>query len=114
MLCTFRVHANQILEGMLKPTIPAYKDALETAAVEMQLQSSMTSKPSLRECLSTLLRNADLCASAHAPCVEFVQNESGDTPVPATYHIIRRMMLAQEFPQLRDNLLFSLRATSVE
>lgn len=105
-------HRDQILESILRSSIPAYDEALETAALETQLQSSLDNKPPLRGCLSTLLRNADLCASAHVACVEFLQQKGSSTPVPATYHIIRRMMLAQEFPQLRDDVLRTLQPAS--
>lgn len=41
-----------------------------------------------------------------------MEEKGRSTPLPATYHILRRMMLAQEFLQLRDGLLLSIQAAS--
>jgi hypothetical protein len=104
-------HSTQIIEAILRTSIPAYDKALDLAITEIQLQSSSNEKPLLREYLPTLLRNTDLCASACLAYSDLVEN----APSPATsYYFLRRVGLGYEHKQIRDILLTELRATSRE
>jgi hypothetical protein len=104
---TWLEHSTQIIDTILRSSIPAYEKALDLAITETQLQSSSNEKPSLREYLPTLLRNADLCASA---CLAF-SAICDDDPSPSTsYYLLRRVGLGYGYPQIRDALYAELRA----
>jgi hypothetical protein len=108
---TWQEHSTQIIEAILKTSIPAYEKALDLAITETQLQSSSDEKPSLREYLPTLLRNADLCASACLAYSDLVENAPSP---PTSYYFLRRVGLGYEHKQIRNILLTELRATSRE
>ena len=102
-------HSTQITETILRASIPAYEKALDLAITETQLQSSSDKKPLLRDYLPTLLRNADLCASA---CLAFAAIRDDDPSPSASYYFLRRVGLGYEYPQIRDDLYAELRAMS--
>jgi hypothetical protein len=104
-------HSTQITEAILRRSIPAYEEALDLATTETQLQTSSDEKPSLHEYMPTLLRNADLCASACLAYSAFCE----DAPSPPTsYYFLRRVGLGYEYHQIRDAVYTELRALSRE
>lgn len=104
-------HSTQVIEAILSKSIPAYEDAVSLAATETRLQSSMDHEPSLLQCLPTLLRNADLCASA---CLAYSAFREDAPSPPTSYYYLRRVGLGYEYHQIRDDLYAELRATSRE
>lgn len=104
-------HSNQVIEGILKPSIPAYEAAVDLAFTESRLQSSMRVSPSLYHSLPTLLRNVDLCKSA---CVAYSKFYEHDPLLAETYYFLRRMGLGLQYHQFRDDLYAELRAMSRE
>ena len=104
-------HATQIAETILRTSIPTYEKALDLAITETKLQSSVDGKPSLREYLPTLLRNADLCASA---CLAYSTSRKDAPSPPTSYYFLRRVGLGYEYHQIRDTLYAELKATSRE
>lgn len=104
-------HSTQITETILRRSIPAYEKALDLAITETQVQSSFKKKPPLREYLPTLLRNADLCASACLAFSAFCENAPSP---PTSYYFLRRVGLGYEYHQIRGTLYTELRATSKE
>lgn len=102
-------HSTQIIEAVLKASTLAHREAINLAVTEIQLRFSMHEKPSLPQCLPTLLQNADLCASACSAYSAFC----GDDPSPQkSYYFLRRVGLGYEYHQTRDNLYVELRAMS--
>lgn len=111
-LCSiWREHPTQIIETILRTSIPAYEKALNLAITETQLQSSSDEKPSLRQYLPTLLWNADLCASA---CLAFSDLCENAPSPPTSYYFLRRVGLGYEYKQIRETLYTEFRATSRE
>lgn len=107
-------HSKPIIESILKPTLPAYDEAVQLAYTEVQLEStesSIDSSPSLRECLPTLLRNADLCASV---CLAYSPVCKDATLLAASYYFLRRIGLGFIHYQLRDDIYLELRSMSTE
>lgn len=104
-------HSTQIIEAISRASIPAYEKALDLAITETQLQSSSNEKLSPRESLPTLLRNADLCASACLAYSDFCENAPSP---PTSYYFLRRVGLGYEYYQIRDTLYTELRATPRE
>lgn len=102
-------HTTSIIEAVLRASIPAYEEALDLAVTETQLQCSMQEKPSIRQYLPALLRNADLCASA---CLGFSAHRRDDPSPPKSYYFLRRVSLGYEYHQMRDELYADLRAMS--
>jgi len=93
-------HSTQITEAILRASIPTYEKTLALAITETQLQSSSDEKPSLREYLPTLLRNADLCASA---CLAYLASFE-NAPSPSTsYSFLRRIGLGYEYHQITQS-----------
>lgn len=104
-------HSSQTTEAILRTSIPAYEKALDLAITETRLKSSSKEKPSLREYLPTLIRNADLCASA---CLAYSAFRENAASPPSSYYFLRRVGLGYEYRQIRDTLYTELRATSKE
>lgn len=104
-------HSSQIIETILRASIPAYKKALNLAITETRLQSSSDEKLSIREYLPTLLQNADLCASA---CLAYSASCENAPSTPTSYYFLRRIGLGYGYHQIRDTLYTELRATSKE
>jgi len=107
-------HSEPIIEGMLESSLPAYNEAVQLAFLETRLEStesSIDNPPTLRGCLPTLLRNADLCASvclAYSPVCK-------DATLPAvSYYFLRRISLGFVHYQLRDGIYLELRSMSTE
>lgn len=104
-------HSTHIIETILRTAIPAYDKAVDLAITEIQLQSSSADEPSLRECLPTLLRNANLCASA---CLAYTYLCENAPSPPTSYYFLRRIGLGYEHKQIRNILYTELRAISRE
>jgi len=104
-------HSTQIIDTILRNSIPAYEKALDLAITETQLQSSSDEKPLLREYLPTLLRNADLCASA---CLAHSASFENALSPPTSYYFLRRIGLSYGYHQIRNTMFKELRATSRE
>lgn len=116
-------HTDQIVEDIIKSTSPAAEQAIDCAMTETRLRNSLGAdgRPSLRLWLPNLMRDADLCASAHAACAAYVEpsNHLRKTPMkfpssPAHWYFLRRVRLAFEYPQLRDAVHAELLAASEE
>lgn len=107
-------HSKPIVESILKPTLPAFDEAVQLAYTEVQLEStesSIDSSPSFRGCLPTLLQNADLCASV---CLAY-SSGCKDAALPAvSYYFLRRIGLEIIHYQLRDDIYLELRSMSTE
>jgi hypothetical protein len=107
-------HSEQvIIEKILRPSLPAYDEAVRLAYLETQLESSVDNPPtlSLRNCLPILLRNADLCASlylAYSPVCKHAASPA------VSYYFLRRIGLGFIHYQLRDDLYLELRSMSKE
>jgi hypothetical protein len=112
-----------IVKSIIKSTIPAADLAIDFAITETRLRNSLgdDKQPPLGLWLPNLVRNADLCASAHAACAAYVgppcciTNERRTFPSsPAHWYFLRRVLLAFDYPQLRDALHAELLAASEE
>ena len=107
-------HSKPIIESILKPTLPAYDEAVQLAYTEVQLEStesSIDSSPSFRGCLPTLLRNADLCASV---CLAYSPVCKDATLAAVSCYFLRRIGLGFIHYQLRDDIYLELRSMSTE
>jgi hypothetical protein len=106
-------HSAQIIESILKRSIPAYNEAVTLAFLETRLQSSIAARLSLRRCLPLISRNGDLCASV---CLAYsaVCEDNDTTTLPESYYLLHRIGLESLHHQLRDNLYLELRAMSKE
>lgn len=102
-------HSVQIIEGVLKPSIPAYDEAVALTVLETRVQSSPEHDPTLRLCLPALLRNADLCASV---CLGHSLAREDKPSPPASYYFLRRLALAFDHHQLRDDFYHEIRGMS--
>lgn len=100
-------HSNQVIRGILKPSIPAYEAAIDLALTEAKLQSSISEPLSIRHCLPILIRNVDLCSSA---CLAYTQSCKDDPSPAGSYYFLRRVGLGFQHHQVRDNLLLEVRA----
>jgi hypothetical protein len=116
-------HTDLIVKDIIKSTIPAADLAIDFAITETRLRNSLgdDNHPPLSLWLPNLLRNADLCASAHAACAAYVDppNSARKTPMtfpssPAHWYLLRRVLLAFDYPQLRDGVHAELLTTSKE
>jgi hypothetical protein len=116
-------HTDLIVKGIIKSTIPAADLAIDFAITETRLQNSLgdDKQPPLSLWLPNLLRNADLCASAHAACAAYVgppdcvTKERRTFPSsPAHWYFLRRVLLAFDYPQLRDGVHAELLTTPKE
>ena len=102
-------HSNSIIQSILEPSTPAYKEAVAQAFLETHLKSSTNGPLLLRHCLPILLRNIDLCASA---CLAYSTHYKGSASLPISYYFLRRVGLGYFHYQLRDDLYLGLRAMS--
>jgi hypothetical protein len=116
-------HTDQIVKGIIKSTIPAADIAIDFALTETRLRNSLSDdeQPPLRLWLPNLMRNAELCASAHAACAAYVDppNCVRKTPMtfpssPAHWYFLRRVLLAFDYPQLRNAVHAELLKASEE
>lgn len=88
-------HAEQIIQSIIEPIVPAYNDAFEFAVVEM-------SSTSVSFWLPALLKNAKLAAHACAEYNTWFDQLSSDdscrrceyTLLPASYYVIRQLVHA--------------------
>lgn len=107
-------HSEPIIQGILESSLPAYHEAVQLAILETRLElgeSSIDYPPTLRSCLPTLLRNADLCASA---CLAYSPVCKDSTPPAISYYFLRRIALGYIHYQLRDDIYLELRSMSTE
>ena len=81
-------HSTQIIETVVRTSIPPYEKAVDLAVTETQLQCSMDDRPLLRYCLPTLLQNANLCASA---CLAYSAVRDDDPSPPTSYYFLRQV-----------------------
>ncbi|KAM0707912.1 hypothetical protein Q7P35_004561 [Cladosporium inversicolor] len=104
-------HQDPIIESILKPSLPAYDEAVELAFLETRLKYSMDDPPmpSLGNCLPMLLRNADLCVSV---CLAYSLVYKDTAPPAVSYYFLRRISLGFIHYQLGDDLYLELRAMS--
>lgn len=100
-------HSDVIIDGVLKPSIPGYKAATNLAVTESMLKSSMDHAPPLRRCLSSLLRNANLCNSA---CSTYSKSCEDDPSLAESYYFLRRVGLGFRYRQFRDELYSEVQA----
>lgn len=116
-------HTDLIVKSIIKSTIPAADLAIDFAITETRLRNSLGEheQPPHSLWLPNLVRNADLCASAHAACSAYVRppdcvtKERWTFPSsPAHWYFLRGVLLAFDYPQLRDALHAELLAASRE
>jgi hypothetical protein len=115
-------HTDLIVKSIIKSTIPAADLAIDFAITETRLRNSLSDieQPPLKLWLPNLMRNADLCASAHAACSAYVgppdcvtkERRTFPSSSPAHWYFLSRVRLAFEYPQLRDALHAELLTTS--
>jgi hypothetical protein len=114
---------DQIVKGIIKSTIPAADIAIDFALTETRLRNSLSDneQPPLRLWLPNLMRNAELCASAHAACAAYVDPPNcvrktlmTFSSSPAHWYFLRRVLLAFDYPQLRDSVHAELTTASEE
>jgi hypothetical protein len=124
----FLGHETLVMDGILRPQIPAFDDAAalaitETRLLDKQILASLSSDDHLplRFCIPRLLRNAELASSACADCAswkwpEWFHRRSDPLPrsSPASYYFIQQVVLAYEYGQLRELLYQKLRTAPHE
>jgi hypothetical protein len=126
----FIEHEILIVEGILRPQIPAFDDASTLAVTETRLldKEVLTNLSSnghlpLRFCILRLLRNAELASSACADCAswkwpEWSHRRRRSDPLPrsspASYYFIRQAVLAYDHGHLRHSLYRKLRTAPQE
>jgi len=126
----FIEHETLIMEGILRPQIPAFDDAAALAVTEtsfLDIKGPTSLSPDgpllpLRYCIPRLLRNAELASSACAECAadrnstenKYGMDQDHLIPLLESYYFIRQMVLAYDFRQLRDPLYARLRTASTE
>lgn len=104
-------HSDLIIEDILKPSIPAYAEAVSLAITETRLSLSLEVGPHLRRCLGPLLLNADLCASA---CTAYAGARDDDPLPQLPYYLMRRFGLGLNHPSFREDLYSELRSATRE
>lgn len=80
-------HTDQIVEGIIKSTIPAAEQAIDFAMTETRLRNSLSNdeRPLLRLWLPNLMRNAELYASAHAAYAAYVDPPNSVRKMPMKF-----------------------------
>lgn len=127
-------HSDIIIEELLRPTIPAYDEAVRLARGELRLeqlnfdkadqteqQNTHTPDFPVRACLPKLSRNAELCASAHGACAAFINPPNSArnfartyASSPSSYYFLRRLVLGYELLEWRRPLLEEITAMSLD
>ena len=124
----FIEHETVVMEGVLRPQIPAYDDAstlaiIETRLLDKQVLTNLSSDGHLplRFCIPRLLRNAELAFSACGDCAswrwpEWFSRRFDPLPrsSPASYYFIRQPILAYDHGHLRQSLYQKLRTAPRE
>lgn len=114
-------HTDMIVKGIIEATIPAADIAIEFSILETRLRNSLgdDEQPPLSLWLPNLMRNAELCASAKEAADTYVDptRRWRKTPMtspasPTHWYFIRRVLLAFDYPQLRDPVHKELLAAS--
>ncbi|KAG9740764.1 hypothetical protein KCU73_g9111, partial [Aureobasidium melanogenum] len=116
--------ANLIRDSVDPTTTPAATQAIPYAITETRLRASIGSDEplSINLWLPNLTRIVDLCASALAAYAErrkVIKDRHTmpepivvEAPSPESYYLVRRCVLAFEFPELRDALYEQVSKTS--
>lgn len=115
---------NRIAKTIMTATTPAGAQAISYAVMETRVRASMDSDEQvpLNLWLPNLTRIVDLCASALAAYAErrkVIKDRHTmpepivvEVPSPESYYLVRRCVLAFEFPELRDALYEQVSKTS--
>lgn len=117
-------NANYIAKAIVTATTPAAAQAISYAMMETRLRASFDcdQPPPIQLWVPYLMRIIDLCASAIAAyvarrkslverCIKPMPTEV-EVPSPESYYLVRRCVLAYEFPELRDALYEEVSNTS--